>query len=114
MNRIQLTDPVTKAMTTNPFVVQPHHTMGEISRLLADEAISHVPLVDEQSRTRLRPLTEAMPKPMLEVNGTPMMEGILKRFRDLGTFEFYISVNYKADVIEEYFGDGSAWRSTGS
>jgi len=47
---------------------------------------------------------------MLKVNGKPMLERIIERFRDLGVGEFYISVNYKGNVIEDYFRKGQGWR----
>lgn len=59
--------------------------------------------------TRLRPLTENCPKPLLKVGDKPIMEIILESFIQQGFFNFYISVNYKADMIEEYFGDGSRY-----
>lgn len=135
---ISLEDPVSRAMTRNPITAQESYTKGEIFRLMVQHQISHIPIVDENHRllgivyedalrreslltipvvvmagglgTRLRPLTEKVPKPMLKVNGKPMLERIIERFRDLGVLDFYLSVNYKANVIEEYFGDGSAWR----
>ena len=59
--------------------------------------------------TRLRPLTEDCPKPLLKIGGTPVLETILEGFINKGFDTFYISVNYKAEMIESYFGDGSRW-----
>ncbi|WP_258190599.1 nucleotidyltransferase family protein [Photobacterium damselae] len=59
--------------------------------------------------TRLRPLTDNCPKPLLKVGGKPILEIILKRFIDAGFFEFYISTHYLPEMIHEYFGDGSKW-----
>lgn len=56
---------------------------------------------------RLRPYTETCPKPMLEVNGKPMLEIVLENFISNGFTNFYISVNYKKEQILDYFGDGS-------
>ncbi len=56
---------------------------------------------------RLRPLTEDCPKPLLSVGGKPLLETILTQFIEKGFHRFYISVNYRAEMIEEYFGDGS-------
>jgi dTDP-glucose pyrophosphorylase len=56
---------------------------------------------------RLRPLTEDCPKPMLKIGGRPILETILLNFIEHGFRRFYISVNYKSEVITEYFGDGS-------
>lgn len=58
---------------------------------------------------RLRPLTEHTPKPLLKVDGKPILENILERFIEQGFRNFFISVNYKAEMIQDYFGDGSQW-----
>ena len=57
---------------------------------------------------RLRPLTESTPKPMLEVGGRPILETIIRRCADADFTDFHISVNYRAEVIKDYFGDGGA------
>jgi len=56
---------------------------------------------------RLRPLTENIPKPMVEVNGLPLLERQIHRLCKMGITVVYISVNYLGDVIKSYFGDGS-------
>ena len=58
--------------------------------------------------TRLRPLTDAVPKPMLRVAGRPILERIVHHLVGHGVTRIFISVNYLADVIEAHFGDGSA------
>ena len=58
--------------------------------------------------TRLRPLTDAMPKPMLGVAGRPILERIVLHLLGFGIRRYFISVNYLADVIEAHFGDGSS------
>ena len=57
--------------------------------------------------TRLRPLTENIPKPLLNVGNKPILETIIENFAKYGFVNITISVNYKADMIKEYFGDGS-------
>ena len=57
--------------------------------------------------TRLRPLTENIPKPLLKVGNKPILETIIENFAKYGFVNITISVNYKADMIKEYFGDGS-------
>ena len=57
--------------------------------------------------TRLRPLTNDCPKPMLDIAGKPMLEIIINQFVVHGFKNFYISVNYLKDQIIDYFGDGS-------
>ena len=59
--------------------------------------------------SRLRPLTNNCPKPMLKVGNKPLLETILENFIEYGFHRFYISVNYMADVVKSYFGDGSKW-----
>lgn len=56
--------------------------------------------------TRLRPLTDTCPKPMLNVGGKPILETILETFIEAGFRNFYFSTHYLPDVIEEHFGDG--------
>ena len=56
---------------------------------------------------RLNPYTEDCPKPMLELNGKPMLHHIVDRARSCGFVNFIFSVNYLKELIEEYFGDGS-------
>ena len=57
--------------------------------------------------TRLRPLTDNCPKPMLKVGDKPMLEHTIRRFADLGFTNFYISTHYLSHVIRDYFSDGS-------
>jgi dTDP-glucose pyrophosphorylase len=59
--------------------------------------------------TRLKPLTLDCPKPLLKVGSKPLMETILENFIEYGFHNFFISVNYKAEMIKEYFQDGSRW-----
>lgn len=56
--------------------------------------------------TRLRPLTENTPKPMLYLGTRPILEIIIKRLIEQGFFNFTIVVNFLAEQIIEYFGDG--------
>lgn len=57
--------------------------------------------------TRLRPLTDSVPKPMITVGGTPLLECLVEGLVRSGFKHLFLSVNYKAQVIEEHFGDGS-------
>jgi UDP-2-acetamido-4-(D-alanylamino)-2,4,6-trideoxy-alpha-D-mannopyranose hydrolase len=59
--------------------------------------------------TRLHPLTEIKPKPLLNVGNRPILETIINQFIEAGFHNFYISTHYKADMIREYFGDGANW-----
>ena len=57
--------------------------------------------------TRLHPLTEKKPKPLLNVGDRPILETIIKQFIEVGFHNFYISTHYKAEMIRDHFGDGS-------
>ena len=59
--------------------------------------------------TRLHPLTHNVPKPMLKVAGSPVLEILIQNFISQGFYRFYVSVNYLADQIKEHFGDGSRY-----
>lgn len=53
--------------------------------------------------SRLRPLTNVLPKPLIPIGEQTMMEDIMDRFVECGCHDFYVSVNYKADTIRRYF-----------
>lgn len=57
--------------------------------------------------TRLYPLTQQTPKPMIRVGDKPILETIINSFRQYGFYDFIISVNYKAEILKNYFGNGS-------
>ena len=56
---------------------------------------------------RLRPLTDNTPKPMLQINGIPMLEIIVSNLINFGFKKFFLSTFYMSEVIEDYFEDGS-------
>ena len=57
--------------------------------------------------TRLRPLTNSIPKPMLPVAGAPFLEHLLARIKAAGMTHVVLGTSFKAEVFEEHFGDGS-------
>lgn len=59
--------------------------------------------------TRLRPLTDSLPKPMMPVAGQPLLEHLVSLVRSHGVTEIAINLHYCGDAITEYFGDGSAF-----
>lgn len=58
--------------------------------------------------TRLRPLTDDTPKPMLKVGGKPILETLIERFKQAGFVNFYISTHYLPEKIRDYFSNGTA------
>jgi dTDP-glucose pyrophosphorylase len=57
--------------------------------------------------TRMRDLTNDLPKPMIEVRGKPILQHIVEGLRDSGISEVLIIVGYRADVVRGFFGDGA-------
>lgn len=57
--------------------------------------------------SRLMPLTKDVPKPLLNVGEKPIIEYNIDRLSDFGVKNVYLSVNYLAEQLKEYFGDGS-------
>ena len=88
-------------------------------RIVGLETIQNLIEVDKQDNlvflmaggfgTRLKPLTDDTPKPLLKVGNKPILETILNQFIEAGFHNFFISTHYKADMVEEYFRDGSQW-----
>ncbi|AGP31398.1 mannose-1-phosphate guanylyltransferase [Corynebacterium terpenotabidum] len=56
--------------------------------------------------TRLRPLTNTIPKPMLPVAGYPFLQHLLARIREAGMTHVVLGTSFKAEFFEEFFGDG--------
>lgn len=83
------------------------HMINEIQQTVKNENI--VVLMAGGFGTRLGELTQDCPKPLLKVGGKPILETIIENFIEFGFYKFFVTVNYKADMIKEYFGDGSQW-----
>lgn len=131
---------VSDVMNKHPAIASAQDQRHEIMNLMRSRDLLHIPVVDphgvlvglekmqnliESPRydnpvllmaggfgTRLRPLTDNTPKPLLEVGGRPILETILTRFIEAGFHNFFISTHYMAEMIREYFGDGAAWGVT--
>jgi D-glycero-D-manno-heptose 1,7-bisphosphate phosphatase len=55
---------------------------------------------------RLKPITDNIPKPMVDVNGKPFLEHLINQLKANGIFDIVLLTGYKKEVIEDYFGDG--------
>jgi len=132
---ISLEDEIEKIYFKNPTVASINDTKESIIRLAASKKIHQIPLVDSDGKlvgldildeligkkkkpnkvvlmvgglgTRLRPLTENTPKPMLMVGHKPILQTIVEKFAEYGFVDIVMCVNYKSNIIQEYFGDGS-------
>ena len=126
-----------EVMNPTPLVGRPGDDRPKLLAALRQAQMRQIPLVDDQNRvigletademtgselrpnwvvlmagglgTRLRPLTEATPKPMLKVGAKPVLETTIESFIQQGFRRFYISINYLADKVKEHFGDGQRW-----
>lgn len=134
---VTIADPVGQAMNVAPKVLSTQDGKEAVSSLMKQRGLHQVPIVNgdgvvvglqivddffvPQSRdnwivmmvgglgTRLQELTKVTPKPMLKVGNRPLLETILRGYVDQGFRRFYLAVNYKAEVIESHFGDGSSF-----
>jgi dTDP-glucose pyrophosphorylase len=70
-------------------------------------AITKAVLLAAGRGTRMRELTSELPKPMLQVRGKPILQHIIEGMKAAGVGEFMIVVGWRADVVREFFGDGS-------
>lgn len=132
---IALEEPVTQIMNAAPSVVPADRQREEVLALLRSKSLRQVPVVDQERRlvgleviddllqparrdnlvvimagglgSRLRPMTDDCPKPMLRVGGRPILETIVENFVESGFRRFCFAVNYRAEVIREYFRDGA-------
>jgi len=132
---ISLGEPVKKVMNTTPVTAPSDINDPDAISIMKRHAIHHLPLTDQTGELvglkvlrdleptvgndravvlmagglgkRLRPLTEEIPKPLIEVGGRPILETIIRRFVVQGFTRFYISLNYKAEMIRQHFSDGS-------
>ncbi len=89
---------------------------GSVVKLLISKNIStkkklpnSVVIMAGGTGSRLRPYTTNCPKPMLEVNGKPILEIIIENCIKDGFKEFFLSVNYLKEIIINHFKNGSKW-----
>lgn len=130
-----LDSPAAEIMVSSPFTAPATQASEELARQMQLRQIRQIPLLDDNGHlagvafadefrnvseprpntvvlmaggrgVRLQPLTNDMPKPMLKVGGKPILETIISRFVDQGFCKFFVSVNYRAEIIQDYFGDG--------
>jgi histidinol-phosphate phosphatase family protein len=59
--------------------------------------------------TRLKPLTDTRPKPMVEILGKPFLAYQIEQLRDQGFEKILLLLGYLPEVVQDYFGDGRRW-----
>ena len=124
-------------MNRSPLTVSEDDNDEKVQKLFQEFRYRHLPIVNKQNEViglqlygdplnakkhdnivvlmaggigkRLGELTLDCPKPLLKVGDKPILETIIGNFIKSGFYKFYISINYKAEMIEDYFRDGSRW-----
>ncbi|MGL4269129.1 MAG: nucleotidyltransferase family protein [Plesiomonas sp.] len=137
LKNIGLDEAIAKIMVTNPISVTGKRPPSELLALMQKKSILSLPVLDEQGRvigletwdrlcqktrydnpvfimaggfgTRLKPLTDTCPKPMLKVGDKPILEILLKQVVEAGFSDIYISTHYMPELIRSYFNDGQDW-----
>lgn len=134
---VQLDAPVTEIMNARPIVAKVGDSPDAIQRVARQFGVRHMPVVDEIGKllsmefiggiepepprtnwavvmagglgTRLRPITDNLPKPLVTIGDRPILEIMVRHVAEQGIKRFFVSVNYKGHMIEEYFGAGKKW-----
>lgn len=135
IKELDFTSKISLIMNKNPLVVPKGFSNSDIYQLMQLNQVRQIPIIDENNvpiglhlwdsfaspikrnntfvvmaggqGKRLRPYTENCPKPMLKIEGKPILEHIIDRAKSEGFYNFIISVNYLSEIIKDYFGDGS-------
>lgn len=128
---------VTAVMNKNPKTALEIESRDQLLIKMQNLNILHLPIVDSNNKvvgletlnsiiaktqhtnwvvfmagglgTRLHPLTLDSPKPLMKIGNKPILEILLENFIRNGFVNFYFSVNYKATMIQDYFGNGEKW-----
>ncbi len=135
LRHLALDTPVSDVMTPHPIVAHVTHSREDRRHLMDQRGLYHIPILDSDRHlvgletlrdvmgkplhdnpvvlmagglgTRLGPLTKDRPKPLLEVGPRPLLQTIVESLAASGFRKFYLAVNYHADQIMDYFGDGA-------
>ena len=138
LRRENLDAPVGRAMNPKPVTLSDSATPAETADLFRRTNRAYIPIIDARGRltglaaradyakiakkypnwivimagglgTRLRPLTDHTPKPLVRVGNKPILELLLQQLISSGFGRFILTVNYLADQIRDYCGDGRKW-----
>ena len=78
-----------------------------LSKALGNSKIKTAFILAGGKGTRLRPITHEIPKPMIPLQGRPIVEHVINLFKQYEIRDIILSIGYKGDKIKEYFGDGA-------
>jgi dTDP-glucose pyrophosphorylase len=135
LKNLPLSSEISQVMNTSPTTADVSSSREELIDVMESKSILSIPVLNEGkvvgletlqgmlSRpkydnpvflmaggfgTRLKPLTDTCPKPMLKIGDRPMLETVIRSFIKAGFVNFYISTHYMPEQIRSYFGDGAA------
>ncbi len=129
-------DKITDIYNRNPITLKQPYSFNDVRDIFKTKKIRHLPVTDDNGvlldvlfdvdylsgqtvlhnpvvimaggiGSRLMPLTKNCPKPMVPVAGIPMIERIIGNLKSSGFYRMFLTVNYKKDVLKDYFKDGS-------
>ena len=131
---VSIDETIDKIMNPHPITSSRDEGRKNIVKKMRQNAIRHCPIIDADKKLlgveyledylagpkinnwvvimagglgkRLHPLTEHRPKPLVEVQGKPMLESIITDLCRHGFYKIFLAVSYKSEMIEEYFSDG--------
>ncbi len=140
LNNLSLEDSIESIIFKTPAVCKIDDSKEKIIEIALEKKIHHIPVIDKNGKlvgieevdellkpvqktnkvvlmvgglgTRLKPLTDHTPKPMLKVGNKPILETIILSFKKYGFTNIILTVRYKAEIIEEHFGNGSKFGVT--
>lgn len=137
LRHLPLTEPAREIMCNTPQTAEVGWSKERVLAVMEKKLLLQLPVVDEEGTvvgletlhglldrrnvdnpvflmagglgTRLHPLTNDCPKPLLKVGPKPILEQIVESFVNAGFHRFFISTHYLPEKIRDYFGDGSRW-----
>jgi dTDP-glucose pyrophosphorylase len=137
LKKIELNEPIHKIMNTQPTVARADDSRETMLATLQSLSLFHLPIINEERTLvgfetldnllkvprrdnlvvvmaggmgkRLHPITVDCPKPMIKVGNKPVLEILIENFIKHGFHRFCLAVNYKSEMIKEYFGTGERW-----
>ncbi|NMH65596.1 nucleotidyltransferase family protein [Shewanella salipaludis] len=135
LRSLTLGESVSKVMNISPITAKISTARTDLIELMEKKGILSVPLLDDENKvvgletlngplrrpkyqnpvflmaggfgTRLRPLTDTCPKPMLKIGNKPILETVIRSFIKAGFVNFYVSTHYMPEQIRAFFGDGA-------
>jgi len=135
LHGIKLNHDIAKVINKKPFTIKEYGDAVEDEVKMKEIGIRSAPIINDKNQligikmldksnllfnrdnpivimagglgSRLYPLTKDIPKPMIEISGKPILEIIINKFANEGFKNIFLCVNYKSEIIKDYFKDGT-------